>query len=141
MADRFERINEVLETYRLALPEAPSNAPPQVCRACRYIKEMLFDPELTVQKLKEDCNINGNNFSGIFKYYMGKPPQQYIVLHRLQAAPKVLRTVNRDRYTLLELAYETGFSGHSAFTRSFKRVMEETPSAYQALKNVKGNVK
>jgi AraC-like DNA-binding protein len=127
----------MLETYRRELPEPPEESPPQVGCGYRCIKKHLFSLRLTVRWLKDECNINGNNFSGKFRYFVGRPPQNYIVRNRVDAAAKVLKNVDPNLYSLLELACEVGYSGHSSFTRSFKRVMGKAPAYFRANENVK----
>ncbi len=68
---------------------------------------------------------------------MGKPPRSYILEHRLKAAAQVLKQIDSGSYSLLELAYTVGFNSHSAFSRSFKRVMGKTPTEFKASENVK----
>lgn len=44
---------------------------------------------------------------------------------------KALHLLNTTTYTLTEIAYLTGFSDHSHFTRIFKKQMGQNPSAYR----------
>ena len=58
----------------------------------------------------------------------GHTYQQVIDEARRQLAEKLLR---QTEYTVQEVAFLTGFSEQSAFTRAFKRWFDETPTAFR----------
>lgn len=120
MTDAEERVREIKETYCNNLPKPEADCPPKVQWAVTYIHKHLFDRELSVRQLKEQCRINGNNFSGTFRYYVGGSPKQFWLEHRIAVAKELLREDSLSEVPLIETAFSLGFRGHSSFTATFK---------------------
>lgn len=132
MPNSRERIQNMLNDYRKKIPEPPRDAPPNICRAYKCIKRNLFSQKLAVGWVKSQCNVNGNNFSAKFKYYLGKPPQQFWLKHRIAAAKQLLSKKELTDTDLLEIALELGFRSHSAFSMRFKAYEASSPNAYRS---------
>lgn len=64
MIDYLERILNILFTYRRNLPEADPEWPQKIIDVVNCIRDHLYDKDLSVDWLKEQCRINGNNFFG-----------------------------------------------------------------------------
>ena len=132
MPHTHERITKMLETYRRELPKPPEDSPPQVCRGYRCIKQHLFSPRLTVRWLKDECNINGNNFSGKFRYYVGNPPKSYYLEHRIKVSKKLFRILAHEDVSILNIALSVGFKSHASFTMTFKEYEGKSPKEFKA---------
>src|SRR5690625_4755739 len=98
--NNYEKIAAIKKTYLNSRPAAQGDRtfeaskqntwPLKVRRARAYITAHLFDPKLTVSRMKEECFISGHNFSTLFEYYLGMPPKQYMIHHRIMFAQKLL---------------------------------------------------
>ena len=96
------------------------------------LKELIQDEVDTHTSLKEiskNLNINPSYLSREFsKYFDDLSFGEYIRTARIEKAKELMRLSN---YSLTEIAYHTGFSDQSHFTRIFRKMTGENPSAYR----------
>jgi len=78
---------------------------------------------IKVKDLAEVTNLSENQFRRRFKHEFGATPQQFILQARLQASGHRLRSSIQPIATI---AFESGFSDQSYFTRQFKQFFGET---------------
>jgi AraC-like DNA-binding protein len=79
--------------------------------------------------VSKDLDINPSYLSREFsKYFNNLSYGEYIRKIRIERAVNLLA---HSTYALTEIAYLTGFSDQSHFTRIFKQQMGETPSGYK----------
>jgi len=115
---------------RPADAQAGGTLPKHKLRAVlEYIHEHL-DAELSLEHLAAVAHVSPYHFARLFKHSTGLPPHQYVIARRVERAQELLR--ERDRLPLAEVAFETGFSNQSHFTRHFKRLVGVTPRLYRA---------
>lgn len=129
-----KRLQKLLHQARNSLPEANPAWPGKIQRVVRFIHNHLYDNELSVGWMKEQCRVNGNNFSGKFKHYTGRTPKQYILVCRIEAAKILLK---KTAFPILTIAIETGFSGQASFTNAFKNMMGTTPGKWRSENHIK----
>ena len=87
-----------------------------------------FDEPLQVAKLAQIENYNITYFNKWFKKQTNCTPAQYIRLLRIDAAKDLL--ANTD-FTIVDIAIQTGYTSHSAFTRAFKEAVGCSPQEYR----------
>jgi AraC-like DNA-binding protein len=96
------------------------------------IKELIqdhIDTNLTLKGLSKDLEINPSYLSREFsKYFDDQSFGEYIRKQRIEKAKELIQSTN---YSLTEIAYLTGFSDQSHFTRIFKRTTGKNPSAFK----------
>jgi AraC-like DNA-binding protein len=96
------------------------------------IKELIqdhIDTNLTPKGLSKDLEINPSYLSREFsKYFDDQSFGEYIRKQRIEKAKELIQSTN---YSLTEIAYLTGFSDQSHFTRIFKRTTGKNPSAFK----------
>lgn len=124
-------MEKLLENNRSGLVKAKNDWPEKIRDMLKCIHNHRFEEQLSLQWLKERCRINGKDFSGKFKYYVGKTPQQYWMEHRIAAAKQLLREDSLADVGLLEIALELGFRKHSTFTSTFKNHVGCPPSDFR----------
>lgn len=84
---------------------------------------------LTLKDLSKDLDVNPSYISREFsRYFDNLSYGDYIRKLRIERSVDLLRT---STYSLTEIAYLTGFSDQSHFTRVFKQQMGETPSEFK----------
>jgi YesN/AraC family two-component response regulator len=84
---------------------------------------------LSLQQVSSELEINPAYLSREFsKYFDNLSFGDYIRKLRIDKAKKLMSTTD---YSLTEIAYLTGFSDQSHFTRIFKRQTGENPSVYK----------
>ncbi|MFT3934535.1 MAG: chromate resistance protein [Chitinophagaceae bacterium] len=98
----------------------------------KELKEMIqdgIDTSITLKQLSQDLDINPAYLSREFsKYFDDLSFGDYIRKLRIEKAITYLNTSN---YSLTKIAYLTGFSDQSHFTRIFKKQIGKSPSHYR----------
>lgn len=84
---------------------------------------------LSLTELSESLNVNPAYVSRTFaRYFDDLSFGAYIRKLRIDKALQLLET---STYTLTEIAYLTGYSDQSHFTRIFKKQLGQNPSEYR----------
>lgn len=86
------------------------------------------DTSLTMKEASDYAGISEKYFQQLFKNQTGKTPNDYFMEIRLQIAIKKLLTTEMP---VSEIAYESGFTNCSYFTRIFKKYYHQTPSEFR----------
>ncbi|MDN4502598.1 AraC family transcriptional regulator [Alteromonadaceae bacterium BrNp21-10] len=89
-----------------------------------FIREN-YSRAITSNELAELCHLSVSALERRFKKYLGKTPTQFINEVRIENAR--LRVVE-STLPISEIAYASGFSDHSYFTKQFKTVFGIHPS-------------
>lgn len=95
----------------------------RVRRALSYAKENLRNP-LTVAELADAANLSPRQFSRIFTEETGRSPAKAVEQLRLETAKVMLE---ESRFSLDEVARETGFSDRDRMRRAFLRSFGQPP--------------
>jgi len=96
------------------------------------LKEMIqdqIDTSLTLKELSKELDIHPAYLSREFsKYFDNLSFGDYLRKQRIERA---IELIKKSDYTLTEIAYLTGFSDQSHFTRIFKQHTGSNPSIYR----------
>jgi AraC-like DNA-binding protein len=96
------------------------------------LKEIIqdhIDASLSLKELSKGLDINPSYLSREFSRYFGDLSfGEYIRKQRIEKAIELMQTPS---YSLTEIAYLTGFSDQSHFTRIFKKHTGQNPSDYR----------
>lgn len=96
------------------------------------LKEIIqdhIDTSISLKEISKGLDISPSYLSKEFsKYFEDLSFGEYIRKQRIEKAITLMATPG---YSLTEIAYLTGFSDHSHFTRIFQQHTGETPSAYR----------
>lgn len=106
---------------------------PSVERALNIVHEQLFNPNINVKVLKEQCKLHDNNFSCQFRHEVGVSMKSYIDLLRMYVAVFVL---DRCSVSIVDLAFSLGYEHVQTFYRVFKRHFASTPGAHRCVTSV-----
>ena len=96
-------------------------------KAIDYIINNLTDSQLSVDSIAAIFNVSRMQVYRKIKALTGKSVVEFIRNIRMKQAVKLMDT---HKYTLAEIAYQTGFNSSSYFTRCFKEEYGKTPSEY-----------
>jgi len=96
-------------------------------KAIDYIILNIVDTTLNVEGLAVAMNLSRSNVYRKIKALTGKTIVEFIKIVRLKQAIKLMET---RKYSLAEIAYQTGFTSPSYFTKSFKDQYGKPPSEY-----------
>jgi hypothetical protein len=106
--------------------------PKKIPAWAKELKEMIqdqVDTSLTLKELSKDLDINPSYLSREFsKYFNDLSFGEYIRKLRIE---KAIQLMQSSAYSLTEIAYLTGFSDQSHFTRIFKKHTGNNPSVYR----------
>jgi AraC-like DNA-binding protein len=138
----FERqLHEVYLKFLKPHINSKKNSPKWVNELKSLIQDQL-DTQFTVDLkfIAEELNINSSYLSREFsKHFDNKNFGQYIREKRIDRAIELL---HNNEYSLTEIAYLTGFSDQSHFTRTFRSVVGKNPSSFRKnLNKGKANTK
>ncbi len=92
-----------------------------------YVTKNISNNQLGVESLADSMNLSRGQIYKKIKVLTGETAVEFIRSIRLKEAVKLMET---RKYTLAEIAYETGFTSPSYFTRSFKNHYGKAPSEY-----------
>jgi AraC-like DNA-binding protein len=102
------------------------------------LKEIIqdhIDTNLSLKEISRGLEINPSYLSREFsKYFEDLSFGAYIRKSRIEKAKELMQ---KNQYSLTEIAYLTGFSDQSHFTRIFKKFTGENPSVFKKLLNKK----
>jgi AraC-like DNA-binding protein len=122
------RIETELSAFR-AEQTVEEDAPTSVRVATEHIHDHLFDPELTVKRLRNRLGLTDAMFSSRFRLHHGQTPARYIRYLRVEAAKRLLRRF--DSLCIADVAFHVGYEHYRTFARVFKRVTEQSPQAFR----------
>ena len=101
-------------------------------RVIDYIGTHL-DSELTLDELCKVACCSKYHFHRLFTAYTGLSLQAYIKWIRLKKAAHQLIMQKED--TIINIALDTGFQSHEAFSRAFKQICGQSPSGFRRQAN------
>lgn len=104
-----------------------SRPPREVESMLCFIHQHLFDPDLSVKRMRKQLRLANHNVSLRFREVVGMTPRRYIEACRIKTAIKLLRS---DVF-VYEVAYASGFRSLETFSRAFRRVQGYPPSAFR----------
>ncbi len=92
-----------------------------------YIVQHITDPQLNVEALADVFNMSRSQVYRKIKALTGKTAVEFVRVVRLKQA---LTLMESKKYTLAEVAYQTGFTSPSYFTKSFREHYGKAPSEF-----------
>ena len=122
--------NMLLEVYK-KIPIQKSGKTPAWARELKEIIQDQIDTNLTLslKEISQSLNVHPTYLSREFsKYFDDLSFGDYIRKLRIE---KAIVLLNDSKYSLSEIAYLTGFSDQSHFTRIFKKTTGKSPLIYK----------
>lgn len=93
-------------------------------------KQPYRNAELTLADLAKALDTHPNYLSQVINEKEGMNFYEYINQSRLKAFQQLAMDPAKQQYTLLALAYESGFNSKSSFNRYFKKATGTSPSSW-----------
>jgi len=91
----------------------------------------FLNPEITLPELAKDLKINSNQLSQVINNGFGKNFNEFINFYRVEMVKTKLQDESLQHLSLLGIALECGFNSKATFNRVFKKLTNQSPSAYQ----------
>lgn len=117
-------------------PDEPAADDPRLDHVQARLSALMSDhglyrePALTVAQLAKRCGYPEYLVSAAINRRFGGNFWEYVNRYRVEAARATLADP-ADGRTILDIAYDAGFTSKSTFNTAFKRLVGETPSAYR----------
>ncbi len=100
-----------------------------------YIKEALtfidgnYQRDISIDEIACASGLNRGYFSRIFKEFMGKTPQQFLINYRMNKAAELLK---KSRISIAEVGSSVGYGNQLHFSRAFKSTFGISPRDYRS---------
>jgi AraC-like DNA-binding protein len=95
------------------------------------MEKPYLDPDITISDLSDKLDIPRHYLTQIINERLKKNFFMYINEFRVMEAKQMMDDYNYRDYTILRIAYESGFNSKSGFNTIFKRLTGYTPSEYK----------
>jgi YesN/AraC family two-component response regulator len=102
-------------------------------------KKLHLIPELTLANVAEELKVHPNTLSQVINRIEKRSFFDYINKLRVEEFLEKVAIPDNQKFTLLSLAYESGFNSKTSFNRNFKNIVGKSPSEY--LKEINVNLK
>ena len=119
----------LIEIFEKYLKQKSSKKPPAWVKEIRELIQDQIDTTVTLKQLSKELDINPAYLSREFsRHFDNLSFGEYIRKQRIEKAIEYLQT---SSFSLTKIAYLTGFSDQSHFTRIFKKHTGKNPSVYR----------
>jgi AraC-like DNA-binding protein len=95
----------------------------------RDAMDRRFAEPLDVPGLARVAHTSTAHFSRQFRATFGETPHRYLQRRRVERAMELLRETDRP---VTEICFDVGWGSLGTFSRTFRRIVGESPSAYRA---------
>ena len=93
-------------------------------------EQVFIDSNLSLKILAKKLGTSANNLSWLLNSVYGKTFYEFTNKYRVKAFLAKIEEGEHKKQTLLAIAMDSGFNSKSTFNKSFKAIMNETPSRY-----------
>lgn len=94
----------------------------------RFIEEQYANPNMSLEYLSENFNINAKYVSKLFKEETGHKFVDFLIDMRMQHAQRLL---SETQHSMQEVAEQVGYTSAISFGRVFKKVIGSSPSEFR----------
>jgi AraC-like DNA-binding protein len=91
--------------------------------------DLAFAAPLDVPALAAVAHVSPSHFARQFRATFGESPHRYLQRRRIERAMELLRETDRP---VTEISLDVGFASLGTFSRTFRSIVGEPPSAYRA---------
>lgn len=95
----------------------------------RDAMDLAYADPLDVRRLADLACVSRAHFIRTFRATFGETPHRYLQRRRVERAMYLLAHSKRD---VTEICLEVGFNSLATFSRTFKDIVGESPSAFRA---------
>lgn len=125
LSKRKTEFKELIAQPEKKVEEKFTGTEPYTQKLFGLIFKQMDDPELSVEKLADQMATNRSHFQRKVKAITGLSPSEIIKAIRLEKANELLLSKNGN---ITEVAYQTGFSSQSYFTKCFTQHFGVSPT-------------
>nr|WP_315034350.1 helix-turn-helix domain-containing protein [uncultured Chryseobacterium sp.] len=96
-----------------------------------------LDEELSLQKLSLLLDVSTHQLSQVINQNINTNFYQFVNSYRIEEVKKKLKNPKFEKYSILGIAFESGFNSKSTFNKIFKEQTGLTPSEYKKSGSIK----
>jgi AraC-like DNA-binding protein len=100
-------------------------------------QKLYLNPDLRLAELSQHFKINISTLSTLINLCFDKNFNDFVNAYRIDLFKRKIEAGLLEQFTLLSLAYESGFNSKTTFNRAFKKHTGVSPSEFIAQKRVK----
>jgi len=90
------------------------------------------DNELSITKLSEQSGIARHYITQVLNQYLHKNFNTFVNEYRIEYAKKMMLSNKYSNWSIIAIAYESGFNSKATFNSFFKKYTGKTPSEFKA---------
>jgi AraC-like DNA-binding protein len=94
-------------------------------------RKIYLDPDLNLVKLADMFATNPHRLSYIINSGFNKNFFNFINYYRVEEAKSLLLNPKMDQYSILGIAFESGFNSKTSFNNTFKKITGLTPTDFK----------
>lgn len=94
-------------------------------------QELYLDIELNLGKLAKKLNMSSHQLSYVINNGYNQNFYGFINKFRIEKAKKLLADKELDKYSIIGIAFESGFNSKTSFNTTFKKITGQTPSDFK----------
>jgi AraC-like DNA-binding protein len=98
-------------------------------KAIAYMQKNLSAP-LRITDVASEVGLNANYFCTVFEHFIGRTPQNYLIMLRLQQARTLLLTTTDS---VQHIAFAVGYRSLSSFSKAFAKQVDVSPRNYRLM--------
>lgn len=118
----------ILRCSNLLPAQSHAGIDPRVVRAQEYVEEN-FNRAFTIEQVAAAANVSSSGLAHLFKEHTGTTVMSWRDEKRMTRAAQLLRNT---REPIASIATAVGFADPPFFTRTFKRLLGQTPRQYRS---------
>lgn len=93
-------------------------------------KKPFLNPQLSLSDLSTQIGANQRDVSRVINEHFGQNFYEFVNSYRIREFKNLVKKDRNKTYTILTLAYDSGFNSKATFNAAFKKRMNITPSEY-----------
>jgi AraC-like DNA-binding protein len=118
------------------ISDSETNSIHQRLKELMNTEKLYKNPELTLSEVAKRIPIHQNTLSQVINTVEEKSFYDYINFQRVEEFQRIALLPKSNQYTLLSLAFESGFNSKTSFNRNFKKITNLSPSEFLKQKNI-----
>jgi AraC-like DNA-binding protein len=91
-----------------------------------------LDSDLTLLKLAEIVSVSGHHLSEVINSKLNKTYYDFINEYRVEEFKNKIKDPSTANYSLISIAFDSGFQSKTSFNTIFKKHTNQTPSEYKS---------
>jgi len=97
------------------------------------VEKVYLDSEIKLKDLAKRMDISAHHVSQIINQHFKLSFYDFINNYRTSEAKNIIK--NNPEFTMIKVAYESGFNNKTSFVNAFKKFEKVTPSEFRAIKD------